>query len=219
MANLIRRVFSAPRIFVPGRSTPIAKRTSVFHGWAQHIDNEGKLLWESDLMHNRLQDEGEQTILAVVFSTALTGYATRPTTYFVGLDDRAAASNLEADTLASLSNEGGSAGGRTSGGGYSRLTMNTDTSTAPFFLVSSVGSGATQGYKAAAPNTGTLSWTASTPNWTRVRNLIVATNATATSSSSGNRLIATIPMSQGDTGRLLVIGDVLNTTLNLELGE
>lgn len=226
------RMLSAPRVWLPGDSAPRVKNIHVLHGVFAHHDAEGNLLWESDPRHNRLHDEGEQYILSRAFNNGLTGYTYLSTagtpnggSLFFGLDDRAAASVLEADTLASLSNEGGIAGGRTSGNGYSRLTINTDGATAPYLEIASAGTGATQGYKATAPNasynssTGKVSWTCSTLAWTRVRNVFLATHATATTSAANQRLIATVAMQTGDTGRIVAIGDTLSASLYIELGE
>src|SRR5690242_5545507 len=65
---------------------------------AKHISKEGKLLWEQDNILNVTHLTGELYCLGVLFSNT-----SKPSSYYAGLDNRAALSG--ADTFSNLSQE------------------------------------------------------------------------------------------------------------------
>ena len=210
MTNPLR---AAAHVFLPGRVTPVTRRPHLFVIRASHYDAAGALLWRDDEQDNLLHDEGEQLLLSRLFNTGLTGYTTTPAALYLGVDNRAALA--EADTLASLVDEGGLTAGRTSGGGYSRKAVNTDGVTAPFWSVPGqiTPSGLTAGYYATA--SADQSYTAS-DDWSAVKNIFIATHATATATAAGQRLIASVAMSQS---RDLASGDTLTINCKVVLSE
>lgn len=114
------RIPSAPRVWLPGRSTPFKRNIHILHGHA--VQRHGKdILWvQPGWASNILHDEGEQAILSAYFDTDLATYGAPPAALFFGLDNRAALA--ETDTLAMAGfNE------PTSAGGYARETISTST--------------------------------------------------------------------------------------------
>lgn len=190
------RIPSAPRLWLPGRSTPVKKRLHVTHAHSYQTDRSGDIIWVEDgWQHNILHDEGEQAILSAYFDTDLAGYGAPPASLYIGLDNRAALA--ETDTL-------GMAGFNepTSAGGYARQAV----STATGFTLSET----LPYYKATSS---TVAFTASGAAFsTTVVNRFLCT----VSSGTVGKLIASLPLS---TARTVNTGDTLNTSLVIGLSE
>lgn len=189
------KALSRRSLFLPGmvRPEPVRRKPHVFHMQSWATDAEGHILWSEGWVDNILHDEGEIYILSAAFDTDLTGYGAPPANLYLGLDNRT--TPAEADTLASLS-------GETSGNGYARVALSSTTG----FTIS-----ASAPYNQATSSTATFT---STGTIGPAKNRFLCTHITATTSGTGQRLIASVALS---TTRTLNNTDVLNTNIVLQL--
>lgn len=138
----------------------------------QHLDKNGKCLWEDNNLRNMLHYGGEQFVLTAIFSSGnTTATTTIPDNYYFGLDTRstlAAADDMSAIT------------GEPSINGYARQSV----SSTGQFVVSFVGGV----YQAKSP---ILTFTASTGPWGPVKNLFMTNK-----SDNSGYLISSAPLSQ-----------------------
>lgn len=184
------RVPSAPRLWVPGRSTPIKKRVSVLHAWSWQTDPDGNVVWyEPAWASNILHNEGEQYILACAFNTSVD---TPPANLYFGLDDRV--TPAEGDALTDLS-------GEPSTFGYARQPVSTSGD-----ISIALDSG---DYQAV---TATVTFTAAGGDWASVRNRFLCDVVSGTA----GRLISTLAL---DTPRVVTAGSSLNTNYTAKLSE
>jgi len=133
----------------------------------EHLDVDGKLLWNKQNIKNILHADGEEFILKVLF----TGEEVIPANYFFGLDSRFTISR-ENDMSDVLGNE-------PSSNGYTRSVSS---SSGSFNITLGTGGA----YESSSQ---ILSFSASGGNWGPVRNLFL----TNTSGYSGS-LISTVPL-------------------------
>lgn len=123
MLESLRNIFipSAPRVWLPGKTTPFKRNIHILHGHAVQRNRAGDLLWvQPGWASNILHDEGEQAILSAYFDTDLATFGAPPASLFFGLDNRAALA--ESNTLGmGLFNE------PTATGGYARKAVSTTT--------------------------------------------------------------------------------------------
>lgn len=122
----------------------------------EHVDNDGSTLWHAEHMPNTFHLSGELFLLSVAFNTS--SGITVPTSYYLGLDNRA--SIQVSDTLTSLSAE-------PTQNGYLRQAV----SSLNGFSVG-VSSG---NYRAVSS---IVTFSASGGNWGPVSNLFLATTST-----------------------------------------
>jgi len=196
-----------PATFVPGQITPVRKRLHVVHMRSWGTDRNGNVTWFDDWADNILHDEGEQLILSAVFATGWTNNGTwgaTPSTMYLGLDNRTTLA--ESDTLATVA-----ANGEPTTGGYARKSLTTS------------GTGAAgQAFVMAQPaayyiaTSSTQTWTASGANYGTVKNRFLCTHLTATTSTTGQRLIASLALS---TARTVNDGDSLSSNIAIGLSE
>jgi hypothetical protein len=182
-------------LWVPGmtRPQPVRRRPHAFHMQSWGTDKDGNILWSEPWIDNILHDEGEIYILSAAFDTDLSGYGAPPANLYLGLDNRT--TPAEADTLASLS-------GETSGNGYARVALPTTTG----FTIA-----ANAPYNQATSNTAVFT---STGTIGPAKNRFLCTHITATTSGTGQRLIASVALA---STRTLNNTDVLNTNIVLQL--
>jgi len=114
----------------------------------------GKLAWSKGPFHNVLHRLGEEFILKVAFSTT-----TKPTNYFLGLDNR---------TTVAAGDAIGNISGEPTGNGYARQAVSSTTG----FTVSQYN--LTDGYKVLSSVVG---FTAVGSSWGPVKNLFMTTTA------------------------------------------
>lgn len=192
-----------PTIFLPGRTTGTQSKLHLFHAYSIQRNAAGEVIWEEgDWQSNVLHNEGEQFLLYRAFGTDTSGWALVNDIY-LGLDNRT--TPAEADTLASLSGEPTFATYN-----YNRIAIkcNASGTGATGFVVSEV-----TDWQA---STGDKTFTATGGGWSTLKNRFLATSATGTSSSSGNRLLASVPFS---TARTVNDGDSIQTSLIIRLSE
>lgn len=185
----------------------MAKRTSLLHipvGGLKHLDSKGNVLWQNDeVIDNILHDAGETYIIARIFAT---GHATYTTTYsalYLGLDARS--SLAETDTLLSLT-------GEPSGNGYARIacstagdgTAKTGVDNKDFYINASAG--------AYGAESKTVTFTCETTAWSAVTHLFLCSASNGTTGA----LICSLDLS---TSRTLQVGDSLQASMNIYLGE
>lgn len=188
------RIPSAPRVWLPGRSTPTKRNIHVLHGHAVQRDSDGHVLWVQDGWEsNILHDEGEQAILSAYFDTDLSGFGAPPANLYFGLDNRAALG--ESDTLAM-----GGFNEPSSAGGYARKAISTSTG----FTVSVSGAG----YQAA--HTAVTFAASGAAFSTAVANAFLATVVSGT----GGKLISSLPL---QATRTIGDGDSLDYSLIVTL--
>lgn len=188
--------------FLPGRTSPTPKRVHIFRSMAWGTDKFGRISWIDPWVQNILHDEGEQLILSAVLATTYSGYGATPANMYLGLDNRATLA--EADTLASLS-------GEPSAGGYARKALSTAGTGAAGqpFVLSQPGAY----YIATSSN---QVWTASGAAYGTVKNRFLTTHLTATTSASGQRLVASLALS---ATRTINDGDSLTANIIVGMSE
>lgn len=173
-------------------------RPHIFSAYSWLINANGELEWVDPLMLNILHDEGEQYMLSAAFDTDYTGYGAPPANLYLGLDARGALA--EGDTLATV------AATEPTTGGYNRQAIPTTTG----FTLSQPGT-----YYQATSTTESFG-PATAGGMGTVNNRFLCTHVTATTSGSGQRLIASVALS---TARTINDGDTLNTNIILGLSE
>lgn len=202
MEMLEQHVEHRPAHFLPGQTTPVRKRLSVFKARSWSYDKDGNLLWSEGWVNNLLHDGGEQYILSAIFATAYSNYGSALSALFLGLDNRT--SLAEADTLASLT-------GEPTTGGYARKSIST------------TGTGAAgQPWVLAQPGayyiatSATQTWTAAGAAYGSVKNRFLASDLTAVADAAAKHLIASLALS---TTRTINDGDSLASNLAVGLSE
>ena len=183
------------------------KRPSLLHipaGGVQHIDKNGKVLWQNEKqIDNILHDDGEKYIIARIFCTGHATYTTTFSSLYLGLDARTALA--EDDVLTTLS-------GEPSGNGYARVacstagdgTAKTGADNKDFYLNASSG--------AYGAESKTVTFTCATEAWSAVTHIFL----TSASSGTSGLLICSLDLS---ASRTLQVGDSLQTSMNIYLGE
>ena len=153
-------------------------------------DRDGNIRWEEKDLHNIYHDEGEEWTLKVAFSEA----ETVPTSFYIGLDDRA--SLAEADTLPPTNEP--------TGNGYARQSVNSD---ATDWTITQDGGD----WQAKSK---TVTFTASggpIPAAGSVKHMFLST----TLNDSG-KLISSVALS---TTRTIADGDTLDTDITIKMSE
>jgi len=139
----------------------------------QHLDKDGKVLWQQNNIKNLLHTDGEDFILRVLFAGE-----SLPSNYYLGLDNRSEV--LAADTMTTIQNEGS----EPSTNGYSRVVLTTGAS---FTIQLTVGGNT----EALSPIS---SFSASGGSWGPIINLFLTTEA-----DFSGRLISSVSLSNAVT--------------------
>jgi len=162
-----------------------------------------KLIWEDDAINrNILHTTGENAILSAFFATAFANYGAPPANTYLGLD--ATRTPAEGDTLATLAE-------LAFADGYERkalITGGTGVAEQDWVLATH------NGYQEVTCATQT--WTA-TADWaSAVKNIFLATHATAVTDADGVHLICSLALS---ALRTLLSGDKLEGSMVIGLSE
>ena len=156
----------------------------------QHLDKDGKLLWEQRDIKNLLHTDGEEFILRLLFAgESLSSF------YYLGLDNRSDV--LAADTMTTVQNEGS----EPATNGYSRVVLTVASS----FTIQLSSGGNTEAL------TPISSFSASGGSWGPIANLFLTTEA-----DDSGRLISTVSLSNAVT---VGDGETLTVRMSLTLKD
>lgn len=167
---------------------------TVWNVWGTNPD--GETIWEDLDLHNLMPDEGEQWILEVAFSEV----QSTPANFQIGLTDEVASMIDEATDETTIAD--GTDGVEPAANGYARQTVASDNTDFPvaidggdFRAVSKVVTFTASG--GSIPPSGAVDW------------MFLATGA-------AGKLVAAVALS---TGRVILDGDSLNTSIRIKASE